>query len=76
MWVMTRTHWFFCQDDLLAELDELVQVELDQSLLDIEGTENVTLPNVPSASLPSRPGKSLKLDIFSVYLVEISKCSD
>lgn len=44
----------------MAELDELVQLELDQSLLDIEGTENVPLPNVPSASLPSRPGKSMK----------------
>lgn len=50
---------FCCQDDLLAELDELVQLELDQSLLDIEGTGNVPLPNVPSTSLPSRPGKSL-----------------
>ncbi|CAG03240.1 unnamed protein product, partial [Tetraodon nigroviridis] len=44
-------------DDLLAELDELVQVELDQNLLDIEGTGNVSLPNVPSTSLPSRPAK-------------------
>lgn len=61
---MTRTLEFFCQDDLLAELDELVQVELDQSLLDIEGTENVSLPNVPSTSLPSRPGKSLMWDIL------------
>lgn len=56
--LLTRTLQLFCQDDLLAELDELVQLDLDQSLLDIEGTENVPLPNVPSASLPSRPGKS------------------
>lgn len=48
----------------MAELDELVQLELDQSLLDIEGTGNVPLPNVPSASLPSRPGKSMKWDTF------------
>ncbi|TWW56439.1 charged multivesicular body protein 4b-like [Takifugu flavidus] len=47
----------FDEDDLMAELDELVQLELDQSLLDIEGTENVPLPSVPSASLPSRPAK-------------------
>lgn len=62
--LMTRTRQLFCQDDLLAELDELVQVELDQKLLDIEGTDNVPLPNVPSTSLPSRPGKSLTWGIL------------
>uniref|UniRef100_H3D385 Charged multivesicular body protein 4Bb n=1 Tax=Tetraodon nigroviridis TaxID=99883 RepID=H3D385_TETNG len=50
----------FDEDDLLAELDELVQVELDQNLLDIEGTGNVSLPNVPSTSLPSRPAIKAK----------------
>lgn len=49
---------FFAQDELLAELDELEQEQLDKSLLDI-GPENVPLPNVPSTSLPSRPGKKL-----------------
>lgn len=47
------------QDELLAELDELEQEELDKNLLEIGGTENVPLPNVPSTSLPSRPGKNL-----------------
>lgn len=40
----------------MAELEELEQEELDKNLLDIEGTENVPLPNVPSTSLPARPG--------------------
>lgn len=48
-----------CQDELLAELDELEQEELDKNLLEIGGPENAPLPNVPSSSLPSRPGKSL-----------------
>lgn len=46
------------QDELLAELDELEQEELDKNLLEIGGTDNVPLPNVPSTSLPSRPGRS------------------
>lgn len=45
------------QDELLAELDELQQEEVERSLLEIGGSDN--LPNVPSTSLPSRPGKSL-----------------
>lgn len=44
------------QDELMAELEELEQEELDKNLLEIEGTEDVPLPSVPSASLPSRPG--------------------
>lgn len=53
---------WFClpQDELLAELDELEQEELDKNLLEIGGTENVPLPNVPSTSLPSRPGENLQ----------------
>lgn len=47
------------QDELLAELDELEQEELDKNLLEIGGSENVPLPNVPSTSLPARPGRSL-----------------
>lgn len=47
------------QDELLAELDELQQEEVERSLLEIGGSENVNLPNVPSTSLPSRGGKSL-----------------
>lgn len=43
----------------MAELDELEQEELDKNLLEIGGPENVPLPNVPSSSLPSRPGKML-----------------
>lgn len=51
---------FVChQDELLAELDELQQEEVERSLLEIGGSENVNLPNVPSTSLPSRGGKSL-----------------
>lgn len=49
---------FLSQDELLAELDELEQEELDKNLLEIGGPENVPLPNVPSTSLPSRPGKN------------------
>lgn len=44
------------QDELLAELEELEQMELDKNLLEIGGPENILLPNVPSTSLPSRPG--------------------
>lgn len=40
----------------MAELEELEQEELDKNLLEIEGTEDVPLPSVPSSSLPSRPG--------------------
>lgn len=53
--------FIFPQDELLAELDELQQEELDKNLLEIGGSENVPLPNVPSTSLPSRPGKSLTI---------------
>lgn len=45
-----------CQDELMAELEELEQEELDKDLLGIEGAEDVPLPSVPSTSLPSRPG--------------------
>uniref|UniRef100_A0A3Q0TEK4 Charged multivesicular body protein 4Bb n=1 Tax=Amphilophus citrinellus TaxID=61819 RepID=A0A3Q0TEK4_AMPCI len=48
----------FDEDELLAELDELEQEELDKNLLEIGGPETTPLPNVPSTSLPSRPGKS------------------
>lgn len=44
------------QDELLTELEELEQEELDKNLLEIGDKENVLLPNVPSISLPSRPG--------------------
>ncbi|KAK6307812.1 charged multivesicular body protein 4c [Coregonus clupeaformis] len=47
----------FDEDELLAELDELEQEELDKNLLEIGGTEDVSLPNVPSTSLPTRPAK-------------------
>uniref|UniRef100_A0AAZ3SX23 Charged multivesicular body protein 4b n=1 Tax=Oncorhynchus tshawytscha TaxID=74940 RepID=A0AAZ3SX23_ONCTS len=47
----------FDEDELLAELDELEQEELDKNLLEIGGTEDSHLPNVPSTSLPSRPAK-------------------
>nr|XP_046240944.1 charged multivesicular body protein 4b [Scatophagus argus] len=45
------------EDELMAELEELEQEELDRNLLEIEGTEDVPLPSVPSTSLPSRPAK-------------------
>lgn len=45
-----------CQDELMAELEELEQEELDKDLLGIEGADDVPLPSVPSTSLPSRPG--------------------
>lgn len=57
--VCVYPHGCLFQDELLAELDELEQEELDKNLLEIGGPENVPLPNVPSTSLPSRPGKSL-----------------
>lgn len=46
----------FVKDELLAELEEMEQEELDKNLLEVEGPSNVPLPNVPSTSLPSRPG--------------------
>lgn len=61
----------------MAELEELEQEELDKNLLEIEGTEDVPLPSVPSASLPSRPGItqhfiSMRLH-FSVTTIHIAK---
>ncbi|XP_068560589.1 charged multivesicular body protein 4b [Cebidichthys violaceus] len=47
----------FDEDELMAELEELEQEELDKNLLEIQGTEDVPLPSVPSTSLPSRPAK-------------------
>lgn len=41
----------------MAELEELEQEELDKNLLEISGPETVPLPNVPSISLPSKPGE-------------------
>lgn len=40
------------------------QEELDKDLLEVEGPSNVPLPNVPSTSLPARPG------ISSVYFIK------
>lgn len=40
----------------MAELEELEQEELDEHLLEVEGTTDIPLPSVPSASLPARPG--------------------
>uniref|UniRef100_UPI0037E8D3C1 charged multivesicular body protein 4b n=1 Tax=Semicossyphus pulcher TaxID=241346 RepID=UPI0037E8D3C1 len=50
------------EDELMAELEELEQEELDQNLLEIEGTADVPLPSVPSTSLPSRPAKKKEED--------------
>ncbi|KAF4083622.1 hypothetical protein AMELA_G00143920 [Ameiurus melas] len=50
----------FDEDELLAELEKLEQEDLDKNLLEIGGTENVLLPNVPSTSLPSRPAAKKK----------------
>ncbi|KAM6927328.1 charged multivesicular body protein 4b isoform 2-T2 [Xenentodon cancila] len=50
------------EDELMAELEELEQEELDRNLLEIKGTDDVTLPSVPSTSLPSRPGKKEEED--------------
>ncbi|KAG7332166.1 hypothetical protein KOW79_004000 [Hemibagrus wyckioides] len=50
----------FDEDELLAELEELEQEELDNTLLEIGGQQNVSLPSVPSTSLPSQPAKSRK----------------
>ncbi|XP_038152644.1 charged multivesicular body protein 4b [Cyprinodon tularosa] len=47
----------FDEDELIAELEELEQEELDKNLLEIEGTEDVPLPSVPSTSLPTKPAK-------------------
>ncbi|KAM9860267.1 charged multivesicular body protein 4b [Aulostomus maculatus] len=43
------------EDELMAELEELEQEELDKNLLEVEGTDDVTLPSVPSTSLPAKP---------------------
>ncbi|XP_030585702.1 charged multivesicular body protein 4b [Archocentrus centrarchus] len=45
------------EDELMAELEELEQEELDKNLLEVGGTEDVSLPSVPSTSLPAKPGK-------------------
>lgn len=45
------------EDELMAELEELEQEELDKNLLEVGGTEAVSLPSVPSTSLPSKPAK-------------------
>ncbi|XP_028302176.1 charged multivesicular body protein 4b [Gouania willdenowi] len=45
------------EDELMAELEDLEQEELDANLLEIRGTEDVTLPSIPSTSLPSAPAK-------------------
>ncbi|XP_077384786.1 charged multivesicular body protein 4b-like [Festucalex cinctus] len=45
------------EDELMAELEEMEQEELDRNLLDVEGAPDVTLPSVPSTSLPARPAK-------------------
>ncbi|XP_035486089.1 charged multivesicular body protein 4b [Scophthalmus maximus] len=58
----------FDEDELLAELEEMEQEELDNNLLEIQGTEDVPLPSVPSTSLPSRPAQKKEeedLDDFS-----------
>lgn len=47
----------------MAELEELEQEELDKNLLEIGGTEDVPLPNVPSNPLPKKTGVVL----FSTY---------
>lgn len=46
----------YIQDELMAELEELEQEELDKNLLEVGGTDTVSLPSVPSTSLPSKPG--------------------
>ncbi|KAJ8245003.1 hypothetical protein GJAV_G00276780 [Gymnothorax javanicus] len=45
------------EDELMAELEELEQEELDKNLLEIGGTENVPLPNVPSTLPHEKPAK-------------------
>ncbi|XP_070815775.1 charged multivesicular body protein 4b-like [Chaetodon trifascialis] len=50
------------EDELMAELEELEQEELDRNLLEIEGTEDVPLPSVPSTTLPSKPAKKKEED--------------
>lgn len=62
----------------MAELEELEQEELDKNLLEISGPETVPLPNVPSISIPSKPGMdqpllkhpgSLKVCLFICQLL-------
>ncbi|KAM8917270.1 charged multivesicular body protein 4b [Spinachia spinachia] len=50
------------EDELMAELEELEQEELDKNLLEIQGTQDVPLPSVPSTSLPSQPAKKKEED--------------
>ena len=45
----------------MAELEDLEQEELDNKMLEIPGTDDVSLPSVPSTSLPAKPGESLQL---------------
>lgn len=61
MFFLTFTWCFqtvFVKDELMAELEEMEQEELDKDLLEVEGPSSVPLPNVPSTSLPARPGIS------------------
>lgn len=56
----------------MAELEELEQEELDKNLLEISGPETVPLPNVPSISIPSKPGMDQPL---LKHPVSIKVCS-
>ncbi|KPP64280.1 charged multivesicular body protein 4b-like [Scleropages formosus] len=64
------------EDELMAELEELEQEELDKNLLEIGGTENVPLPNVPSTSLPARPGKCPVTirEYFGIKYIPLAQC--
>lgn len=56
----------------MAELEELEQEELDKNLLEIGGKEDVSLPSVPSTSLPARPGiKKQVLVQLTIHIINI-----
>lgn len=65
---------------MLAELEELEQEELDNTLLDI-APENVSLPSVPSTSLPSQPGNAVSVSnnilgaIAKLTIYSINTCT-
>lgn len=61
------------QDELMAELEELEQEELDKNLLEIQGTQDVPLPSVPSTSLPSRPGIRCRFSRWKIYSNHIKR---
>jgi hypothetical protein len=61
------------QDELLAELEELEQLELDEQLLNMESVPASRLPNVPTTTrmlpVPQPRTEGAELGLISVVLL-------